>query len=140
MMYELIPYSFVADWFVNLGDMIAAVRPLPTQISNSCVSTKYEADLKWNTTVTVQSQSGVVSRNVNFGPKYGLYRLSGKLTVTEKKFDVETGHYYAQTFRRGQGRLGFNTTTDLTLNQSLDALAMLWKQLANRRRHSFWSV
>lgn len=140
MMYELVPYSFVADWFVNLGDLIAAVRPLPTQYSNSCVSTKCEADLKWLSAWEVKARSSTVSQYFDFGPNYGLQQLSGELTVIADLIEVETGRYYAQTFRRGQGRLGLSTTTDLTLNQSLDALALLWKQLASRRRHSFWSV
>ena len=94
MMYELIPYSFVADWFVNLGELIAAVRPMPTQYSNSCLSTKCEAELKWFSEWVVQSRSGVVSQYIDLGPKQGLRHISGQLTVTSDKVELETGRFF----------------------------------------------
>lgn len=39
--YELIPYSFVVDWFVNLGDFLAASVPTPgVRNLGSCVTTR----------------------------------------------------------------------------------------------------
>lgn len=39
--WELIPYSFVADWFVNLGDFLQALVPLPgVQQLGSCLTTR----------------------------------------------------------------------------------------------------
>lgn len=39
--WELIPYSFVADWFVNLGDFLQAIVPLPgVNQLGSCLTTQ----------------------------------------------------------------------------------------------------
>lgn len=38
--WELVPFSFVADWFVNVGDWLYAMTPTPhLEVLNSCVST-----------------------------------------------------------------------------------------------------
>jgi hypothetical protein len=46
IIWEAIPYSFVIDWFVNVGDMIASaeaqlVEPLPILVHDFCHSVKY---------------------------------------------------------------------------------------------------
>jgi hypothetical protein len=39
--WELVPYSFVADWFVNLGDYLNALVPLPSlKQLGSCLTTE----------------------------------------------------------------------------------------------------
>lgn len=46
--WELIPYSFVADWFVNFGDLLKALVPLPgVRQLGSCVVTRRTSDTTW---------------------------------------------------------------------------------------------
>jgi hypothetical protein len=47
--WELIPYSFVADWFFNLGDFLQALVPLPGVKSlGSCLVTYRDNYVNWS--------------------------------------------------------------------------------------------
>lgn len=46
--WELIPYSFVIDWFVNVGDFINSLVPLPgVKPLGSCLITERDAMTNW---------------------------------------------------------------------------------------------
>jgi len=71
--WELVPFSFVADWFVNLGDVIGAYAPTPgfTQLG-SCVSLHRTTTNLYSAGITTSSD-----------PNYVLDRgVSGSLSVT----------------------------------------------------------
>ncbi len=69
-LYELVPYSFVADWFVNLGDYIRAITPV------SGVS--YLSS--WTTTKDVVESSN--SYDFTGGPS-GFWNLTTKPTLEQ---------------------------------------------------------
>lgn len=44
--WELIPYSFVVDWFIDVGDSIAALSPRPSMTArNYWLSTRWETEI-----------------------------------------------------------------------------------------------
>lgn len=56
--WELIPYSFVADWFLNVGDFIGALAPAPGYVQlGSCLVWKRTSKTVYTATGTVE-QSG----------------------------------------------------------------------------------
>jgi len=138
-MWELYPYSFVVDWVVNVGNYIQSFRPLPTLTSNSCISTKLDLDLKFNEEYVVSpSNNLLVTTTVQRNQR--LFKVEGRLTKQRQVLQFETGVLRRQSFRRGKGSRKLVLNTDLTLNQKIDSLALLYKQLARRRRRSFWSI
>lgn len=49
--WELVPYSFVADWFVNIGDYIKAITPVP---GVNVLGSYYTSKEIWKSTVEMQ--------------------------------------------------------------------------------------
>lgn len=48
LLWELIPYSFVVDWFFNVGDWLRAIQPNPDRVfMGNCVSLKQESIQKF---------------------------------------------------------------------------------------------
>jgi hypothetical protein len=46
--WELIPYSFVVDWFVNVGDFLGSLVPLPgVKPLGSCLITERDSVTNW---------------------------------------------------------------------------------------------
>lgn len=69
--WELIPYSFVADWFLNLGDVLKALIPLPgVKPLGSCVTTTRVTQTNWN----------ILNASANAG-KTIVRQPSGQVTV-----------------------------------------------------------
>lgn len=133
--YELVPFSFVADWFVNVGNLLQQLRPVPTVYSNSCISCKTEIDAE--KTYKVELQPGVYNVNLtanakNLGPAFsavtGNLTLPGVATIPslfQKEIAIST--YKAEIFSRGSGNVGFALNTDLTWKQTLDAISLMWQ-------------
>lgn len=60
--WEIIPFSFVVDWFVGVGDWIQAVTPKPgVTILGNWVTTILEYSLEYNGTIT-NTWSGITSK------------------------------------------------------------------------------
>lgn len=133
--YELVPFSFVADWFVNVGDLLQQLRPVPTVYSNSCISCKIEIDSK--KTHKIELQPGVYNVSLtanakNLGPAFsattGNITLNGVATIPSLfQKEVPVSVYKAEIFSRGSGNVGFALNTDLTWKQTLDAISLTWQ-------------
>jgi hypothetical protein len=55
--WELIPYSFVVDWFVNVSDYLRALAPSPSfHHLGSCLTGKHEYTTVWTITGYVNNQ------------------------------------------------------------------------------------
>jgi hypothetical protein len=106
-MWETIPYSFVADWFVNVGDVLAGWK-----VQNNC-STIY-ASLGWKSTIDVLTTERCV-------PNAGY---------------SHTGQWGWSESYRSRGRVPASIpslvpsfTVNLTSKRILDAAALLGKRI-----------
>lgn len=143
--YELIPFSFVADWFVNLGDLIAASRPMPSVQSNSCVSVKTVISAVEKQRISVSSVNNLsLSASFRYRDFYpDVDAKDASLILTKKARailpavfaeDIEVGSFKHESLRRGAGTWGISLNLDLTMYQQLDALALLWATQSKRIR------
>jgi hypothetical protein len=63
--WELIPYSFVADWFVNFGDFLQALVPLPgVKQLGSCVVTERDRQTSYTATGSIPASGWTLIRPV----------------------------------------------------------------------------
>lgn len=61
--WELIPYSFVADWFANVGDYLRAIAPLPgVKQLGSSVSTHCDRSTIWSAVSTAPTGTDTMVR------------------------------------------------------------------------------
>lgn len=78
-MWETIPYSFVADWFVNVGDVLAAWK-----VQNNCST--IAASLGWKSTIDVlTTERCVPSADFSHSGQWGWsesYRSRGRVPVS----------------------------------------------------------
>jgi len=76
--WELVSYSFVADWFLNIGDMLGALIPSSglTQLG-SCLVTKRDVKSTWQTGLSIPATTG----NVLFRATDGYYISIQRATV-----------------------------------------------------------
>lgn len=103
--WELVPYSFVADWFVNAGDFIRAITPR--------ASVNYLAD--WTTTIDYR--------------KFARYESSAPKTVSNWSIsDTRYGWQTTETLTksRSPGVSVGVTQKSITFNRSAD-----WNHLAD---------
>lgn len=48
-LWELVPFSFIGDWFLNTGDWLQALNPRPgLNVWDSCLSIKREKTITWS--------------------------------------------------------------------------------------------
>jgi hypothetical protein len=84
VLWEAIPYSFVVDWFVSVGDLIASIEdqlldPLPIVIHDFSHSLKYE----YKTTLEVECSIN------SLASYYATLDVANKFTtVYERRRDV----------------------------------------------------
>lgn len=114
-LYEIVPYSFVADWFVNVGDWLQAMCPDPLiTIRGSWVTSVINSDRK---------VSGIVSSTVTYPP------------VTTYKAPCGTSHLTSVVVNREANpsvpltpvRLG----KPLSVLQTIDALSLSVNHILN---------
>lgn len=143
--YELIPFSFVADWFVNLGDLIAASRSIPTANANSCISVKTEIDSHRIKKLSLSPTTSIpLSCTFEYGRFYPdaeahnmNFKITQRATTTVSsvyRSDLKIAHLKRDAIRRGAGSMGFAWNVDLSLVQKLDAVALLWVTQSKRIR------
>ena len=100
--YELIPLSFVLDWFVNIGDYITAMTNTISYTQQaSCYSWKLEGEL------TIRRK-----RNLPEG-----------FTPPESTLRIE---HYKRNVINPQDLSGLNLDPSLNWMRQLDAVALLW--------------
>lgn len=68
--WELVPYSFVIDWFVNTADIVRAHWPVPEATFVSCISHKRDVQERYEfkvapTACSIDSQWGYVRRTTS---------------------------------------------------------------------------
>lgn len=116
-LWEVIPFSFVVDWFTNCGSWIRAVTPSPdVTISGSWVTTVHH----WNISLNVQAEA-------TLGPSYpypavtwkGLNGGSSNRTRTRIIRETNPPITEAPSFR----------ATELSAAQLVDSLALTWQQI-----------
>lgn len=112
LIWELIPYSFVVDWFVNVGDMIRSLTPNPSiQILGNCVGTHSSSD----TNISL-SMASIYSDMSDASPCPSVYTASTKKFVRTCNIPLSGG----------------TPSLDLSFNNFkhvVDSAAMLWQKI-----------
>nr|QIS88010.1 MAG: maturation protein [Marr virus] len=98
-LWEIVPYSFVVDWFINIGDFIAATTTIPAHCQEGAVAS-----------VRVKRY-----REASITSKY-----DGWLTDAETYEDS----YYRWVVNKGDA--GLTSFIDLNWKRKLDAFALSW--------------
>jgi hypothetical protein len=110
--WELVPYSFVADWFVNLGDWIRAISPTFNLTKlGGCTS---------------QKASITVSHRLL--PPYYIGSSSYKLSsMQESTYTWNSSTLIRQVDTPGAGTPAFNADW-YSFNRSISGAALLWQR------------
>lgn len=113
--WELVPLSFVADWFANIGDYLGAVMPAPgfRQLGSCLVIRK-----------TVSSKCDIISSTANSGYQL-LVPPFGHSTVTEETMQ--------RTMLRSPGLVWKSDFKFTNLTRSADAAALIAQRLRFRK-------
>lgn len=125
--WELTRFSFVVDWFVNVGDFIAA----------------YEDTLNvYKSGAACITHLVIVDQPVFLKPVPGIYQIPGVLWYKYQKELSATGQsqliFYDRTVTNRPKeyiRLGWSDNFDLT--HQLDALALGWQQIRDKAVSQF---
>lgn len=130
--YEYIPYSFVADWFINTGDYILAKSNLSfAQDVACCLSTKTDTtetyDLHYQDPSGVTAgQYGSINSSVCWPGAASSYQHPGVSNpgVTDSTLrTVHTERYSRSLFARG-GAVNLRINPNLSWRRVLDAAAL----------------
>lgn len=106
--YELVPFSFVLDWFIDVGSWIQAVSPTAlasTLGSSFSVHTQAERLLVWNFTAKDDTQT------------------TGSVTAGDYLVHKETIDIYSR-MPQGVSFPGWNPV--INVKRTLDAVSLLW--------------
>lgn len=111
--WELVPYSFVADWFVNIGDYIKAITPVP---GVNVLGSYYTSKEVWNSSAEMQVTAYPGETILN----PGLARATAKVVETNRTVGLPRPSL--------NFKLSFNDF-DLKTAQLIDAAALISQKL-----------
>lgn len=97
--WELVPLSFVVDWFVNIGDLLTAISS-----PNIAASEGATAGVKY------QFEGHVRNNDINQSCQYEI-------------------NIYRRRVINPNNHIGLNLSFDLSWTRKLDALALLWRPI-----------
>lgn len=111
--YELIPYSFVVDWFLNLGDVIAALTP------RADVSNKVAWCTRRRMIVVERTVSNFRSPDADWSATMSLDGFHDRCDLMGVTRDVVTS-----------ADIGFGLTFDISKTHLIDAIALIIQRIA----------
>lgn len=101
--WELIPYSFVVDWFINVGDWVSSWVPMVgASIVGSCVTTQVVT----TEAISVESVSGIelpaplMPRDTTFSPPASIAYVRPSETTTVQYHDPATSRVSTWVVRK----------------------------------------
>lgn len=97
--WELVPLSFVVDWFINIGDVLTSTLSPNLALNEGATYT-----VKYSVQQSVVSQSGLTNCRID-------------LNITRRRVIQPTQEY------------GLSFNADLSFYRKLDALALLWRPI-----------
>lgn len=125
---ELVPFSWVIGWFVNVGDWIQSLRPISSTASKYSISVKTENKFEIQIRQDPTEVKTVVKQEIlNFGSFY-IY-VNGTY-VKNRPQAIDTAYSESMTaFQRAVDTGSRTITTDVNFNlrRALDSLALLWQ-------------
>lgn len=73
--WEIVPYSFIVDYFINVGDLLSALRAIATQniVGSTLVTTIETTVVRTWTGTSITNPSWVVERAISGSDQYALY-------------------------------------------------------------------
>jgi hypothetical protein len=125
--YELVPFSFVAEWFLNVGDFLQSLRPVPAQEQNSCVSVLEKTGVRGFVLFEQASETITVTDRIPYHEilKWEEYKLPISREIS--CFAMSNDH-----FKRGHPKRGLVINNGLNFIRSVDAVALLWQLQARK--------
>lgn len=117
--WEIVPFSFIADWFVNIGDTLAAHVP-KTGITELASWVSIKGSDTWSNSFDLQGFS--------YDPTYHNHKMNASFSASKKR--VETFNW-----RGANPNLSVWPTVDVKLNPlKLLDLAIITKKMGNVSR------
>jgi hypothetical protein len=133
--WELIPFSFVVDWFINLGNLLANATFALFDVAierKFCISTRTSIDVR---SVLYVQTDGIPARN--YGDSYGCTSVGGFAAVDGLWTTATLKHHVEESYVRKvfiPSDIEFNWAPYLDLKRWLDALALSIRPLLKALR------